>query len=194
MDKTAARIEKLERRVDVLEARDPTAPSTPSSSARPAPVPDLRQLEELRLRQGDQYVRGEMRGAVTYAVSAKTGDKEVLWAGDHGAPEIWDLEPASLARSLAALGHPARITLVRSLLTGPKTSQDLQEVIGSGSTGQLYHHLNDLISAGVVDQTARSQYQIDRSRIAPLLVILAAAGDAARPQFSQTDVTTDEEA
>jgi DNA-binding transcriptional ArsR family regulator len=171
-----SRLDNLERRVAALEIMAAVADSAP-----PSPPIDLRQLNELRHREGPRYVRGSLRGAVAYAGAATLGEGEVLWAGEHGLPQIWDLDLPSVARLLAALGHPARLALVRALLAGVRTSQELQEVINSGSAGQLYHHLKDLIAAGVVDQAGRSRYRISDSRIVPLLVILAAAGDVARP-------------
>jgi DNA-binding transcriptional ArsR family regulator len=171
-----SRLEDLERRVGALEVVTLAVNQTP-----PSPLPDLRQLDELRRRDGPRYVRGNLRGAVAYAGSATLGEGEVLWAGEHGLPDIWDLEPAGLARLMAALGHPTRLALVRALLVGARTSQELQAVIGSESAGQLYHHLKDLLSVGVVDQTGRSLYRISASRVVPLLVILAAAGDVASP-------------
>lgn len=188
MDEDAiSRLEDLERRVGALEVMLLAADKAPS-----APLSDLGQLDELRHREGPRYVRGELRGAITYAGSARLGDSDVLWAGEHGLPEVWDLEPAGLARLLAALGHPARLALVRALLAGERTSQELQEIIGSGSAGQLYHHLKDLIAAGVVDQAARSRYRIAPGRIVPLLVILAAAGDVARPHDPEGETVAPE--
>ena len=182
MDPSAvARLADLERRVAGLEL------VLSADSVLPAPPPDLRQLDELRHRDGPRYVRGSLRGAVTYAGSATLGDGEVLWAGEHGLPQIWDLDPTAVARLLASLGHPARLALVRALLAGERTSQELQGVIQSGSAGQLYHHLKDLIAAGVVDQAGRNRYRISTGRIVPLLVILAAAGDVARPQDPESD-------
>jgi ArsR family transcriptional regulator, arsenate/arsenite/antimonite-responsive transcriptional repressor len=173
---TVSRLEELERRMGAMEVVVMAA-----ESGRSASPPDLRQLEELRRRDGPKYVRGGLSGAVTYAGSASFGDGEVLWAGERGLPQIWDMDPRTLAPLLAALGHPARIALVRALLTGERTSQELQDVIGSPSAGQLYHHLKDLIASGVVDQAGRSRYRVSAGRIVPLLVILAAAGDVARP-------------
>jgi DNA-binding transcriptional ArsR family regulator len=170
------RLDDLERRVAGLEMLAAGAGQT-----QPAQIQDLRQLDELRRREGPRYERGGMRGAIIYAGSAKLGDREVLWAGEHGLPRIWDLDRSSVARLLAALAHPARLALVRALLAGERSSQELQSVIDSGSAGQLYHHLRDLIAAGVVDQTGRSRYWIADSRVVPLLVILAAASDVARP-------------
>jgi ArsR family transcriptional regulator len=183
-----SRLDDLERRVGGLEILlDAT------DRALAAPPPDLRQLDELRHREGPRYVRGSLRGAVTYAGTATLGEGEVLWAGEHGLPQIWDLDPADIARLLAALGHPARLALVRALLAGVRTSQELQEVIGSSSAGQLYHHLNDLMAAGVVDQAGRSRYRISAGRIVPLLVILAAAGDVARPHDPEKGTDEHEE-
>jgi DNA-binding transcriptional ArsR family regulator len=170
------RLDELERRIAALEVM-----ATAGGPAPASPAYDLRQLDDLRRREGPRYERGSMRGAIAYAGSAKLGEEEVLWAGEHGLPEIWDLEQTSVARLLAALAHPARLALVRALLTGDRTSHELQAVIDSGSAGQLYHHLRDLISAGIVDQTGRSRYRIADSRVIPLLVILAAASDVARP-------------
>jgi DNA-binding transcriptional ArsR family regulator len=182
---TISRLEDLERRVGALEVLQVGAEQAP-----PSPLPDLRQLEALRQREGPRYVRGDMRGAISYAGSAGLGDSDLLWAGEHGLPQIWDLDPVGLARLLAALGHPARLALVRALLTGERTSQELQEVVGSGSAGQLYHHLKDLLAAGVVDQAGRSRYRISPGRIVPLLVILAAAGDVATPHDPESTTAT----
>lgn len=180
-------VDDLERRVAALEAAarnaasaPPASPATPPDAGTPTALATLRHLEELRSREGPRYVSDDVRGALTYAGSAQFGDREVLWAGEHGLPEVWDLDPAAVARLLAALGHPTRLALVRALIPEARTSQELQALIGGGSAGQLYHHLKDLIAAGVVDQTARSCYRIAGGRIMPLLVILAAAGDVAR--------------
>ena len=181
------RIEDLERRVAALEGTADSGRTEAASLPAPKPAPDLRQLKALRLREGSRYVREDMRGAVTYAGSALLGDRELMWAREHGVPEVCDLEPAGVARLLAALGHPSRLALVRDLLTGPRTSRELQAVIGSGSAGQLYHHLKDLIAAGIVGQSGRSCYQIAVDRVIPLLVILAASGDIGRSEGTQDE-------
>ena len=186
----ASRLDDLERRVAALEASAPAM-----AAGEPAPLADLKALDDLRRRDGPRYSRGRMRGAVTYAGSARLGDEEVLWAGERGLAQIWDMDLAEVATLLAALGHPARLALVRALLVGERSSQELQEVIGSGSAGQLYHHLKDLLAAGVVDQAGRSRYRISAGRIVPLLVIFAAAGDVARPHdpASESSIVEGEE-
>ncbi len=180
-DETSSRLDTLERRVAALEKL-----AADGGTERRTATPDLRQIDELRHRDGPRYARDDMHGAVMYAGAASFGEGEVLWAGEHGLAEVWDLEHAGVARLLAALAHPARIALVQALLTGTRTSQELQGVIDSGSAGQLYHHLRDLMAAGVVDQGGRSRYRVASSRVVPLLVILAAASDVARPQEYET--------
>jgi hypothetical protein len=179
------RVADLSRRVAVLEAaeRSDTGSGAASSSGRePADVgANLRLVTALRGRKGPRYVRDDVAGAVSFTGAARIGGSEVLWAAEHGLPEVWDAEPGDLARLLAALGHPARLALVRAVLAGVATSQELAATAGVGSTGQLYHHLKDLIAVGVVEQAGRNRYRIEPAKVVPLLVILAAAGDVARP-------------
>jgi hypothetical protein len=48
-------------------------------------------------------------------------------------------------------------------------------VEGLGTSGQLYHHLRQLIGAGWLVQTARGHYTVPGDRVIPLLVLLTAA-------------------
>jgi DNA-binding transcriptional ArsR family regulator len=81
---------------------------------------------------------------------------------------------------LAALGHPARARIVRSLLAGGALgTADLQEAAGLGSTGQLYHHLRSLTYCGLVEQDARGSYRVAPGAVVPALVLLVAAADVA---------------
>ena len=178
------RVADLSRRVAVLEAAERSeSSSAPSDGGREAVDVgvNLRLVTALRGRKGPRYVRDDVAGALSFTGVARIGDSEVLWTAEHGLPEVWDAELGDLARLLAALGHPARLALVRAVLAGVATSQELAATTGVGSTGQLYHHLKDLIAVGVVEQAGRNRYRIEPAKVVPLLVILAAAGDVARP-------------
>jgi hypothetical protein len=185
------RVADLSRRVAALEsAAEPDAGAEldvgsgagSGAGREPADVgANLRLVTALRRRKGPRYVRDDVAGAVSFTGAARIGGSEVLWAAEHGLPEVWDAELGDLARLLAALGHPARLALVRAVLAGAATSQELAATAGAGSTGQLYHHLKDLIAVGVVEQAGRNRYRIEPAKVVPLLVILAAAGDVARP-------------
>jgi hypothetical protein len=76
---------------------------------------------------------------------------------------------------LAALAQPVRLRLLLAVLNGRHTSAELGQIDGSGTTGQLYHHLRQLVAAGWLRSAGRGQYQIPPERVIPLLVALAAA-------------------
>lgn len=84
-------------------------------------------------------------------------------------------DPGLVAREFAALASPVRITLLRALLNGPLTSQQLHEELDAGSVGQLYHHLKDLLAAGLVVQPARNRYAIPPSKVVAVCVLMVAA-------------------
>jgi hypothetical protein len=88
-------------------------------------------------------------------------------------------DPAVVARELAALASPVRLEIVRALLDGPRTSQQLREALDASSAGHLYHHLKELLMAGVVVQPARNSYAIPAGKLAAVCVITMAAADLA---------------
>jgi predicted transcriptional regulator len=60
------------------------------------------------------------------------------------------------------------------ILQGRHTSQELQELQGLGTTGQLYHHLKELQSAGWLKVESRGNYKVIPERIIPLMAIVLA--------------------
>ncbi|MFB9994748.1 ArsR/SmtB family transcription factor [Deinococcus oregonensis] len=112
----------------------------------------------------------------------------VLFAGQVNAPEggtvAWqyglptraflnqEWDPA--ASVLAALGSPPRLRLLRAILKGQTRNAELAQLDEVGSTGQLYHHLRELVAAGWLKSTGRGIHCIPGERVVPLLIILAA--------------------
>ena len=91
--------------------------------------------------------------------------------------DVLDADPDLVAKVFAALASPARITVLRALLGGPRTSQQLRAELDDASVGQLYHHLRELLAVGLITQPARSQYAIPRGSgpIALCIQIIAAS-------------------
>lgn len=143
-----ARLADLERRVSLLEGGSP--------DARPEDVGTA--------------------GSIGYTGSI-TLNGNVRWNIEYDAAATLAFDPATVTAVLDALGNPARLAIVRTLLRGPATAAELQEATELSSTGKLYHHLRALSAARVVAQESRNRYRIAPEKAVPLLVLTLAAAD-----------------
>ncbi|MEV1047135.1 winged helix-turn-helix domain-containing protein [Streptomyces sp. NPDC049916] len=119
----------------------------------------------VRLPTGESYEW--QYGALTEALL--DGDEEQR--NDGGGGGSW----AQAAESLAALGHPVRLRLLREILGGVRTPAELAALDGIGTTGQIYHHLRQLTGTGWLHAAGRGRYEVPAARVVPLLVVLTAA-------------------
>lgn len=78
-------------------------------------------------------------------------------------------------RVLAALASMPRLALYRAVLEQPATSSELMKAAGLNTTGQLYHHLRELIGAGLIAQEGRDRYAVVPERLPAARTILGAA-------------------
>ncbi|WP_213455186.1 ArsR/SmtB family transcription factor [Rhizomonospora bruguierae] len=164
----AERLADVERRLAVLERAD--------SAARSAPEPtdsDFWALEGLKakLAEGEVAAGGVL---FTGAVRLPTNER-YEWQYGQVAETLLDEDWSDAAESLAALGQPVRMRLLREILRGCRTVADLAAVEGVGTTGQIYHHLRQLTAAGWLRTGGRGRYEVPPGRVIPLLVVLAAA-------------------
>ena len=165
---------ELEARVARLEA-DAVATSRGQGGGPPNQAP----------QRGDRFwalnaLRSRLdhgKGAVLFcgAVPLPAGE-EYEWQYGRDAAELLDQDWSQLSPVIAALAHPVRLRLLRQILTGTHAVADLGEVERLGTSGQLYHHLRILASAGWLTQAARGRYSVPPGRVVPLLVVLAAVG------------------
>ncbi len=88
---------------------------------------------------------------------------------------VLSADPGLVTRAFAALASPSRLTLLRALLDGPASSQQLRGVLDAASVGQLYHHLKELLSAGLVFQPRRNVYAIPPGKVVAVCVAVMAA-------------------
>ncbi|MEM8534739.1 MAG: helix-turn-helix domain-containing protein [Chloroflexota bacterium] len=166
-------ISSLLQRIEALEQYASTTVPPP----QPAFQIDPTIIEQMRNREGPPYEEENTRGAVTYAGALHTHGAQYEWQVERPAPGLLQLEPESLAQVLAALGSPQRLLLVRALLRGPHNRQQLQEELGITSAGQLYHHLKELLAAGIIEQRGRNDYRLEPRKAIPFLTLLAVALD-----------------
>ena len=76
-----------------------------------------------------------------------------------------------------ALSSPQKVSLLRALLGHPSESAAALGAAAKLSTGSLYHHLRDLMHAGLIAQEGRNRYGITLRGQRVLLLLLALASE-----------------
>ena len=110
-----------------------------------------------------------------YWGAGKFGPRSVMIRQRAPLSQVMAAEPEAITPVFAALASPVRIILLRALIGGPRTSQQLREVLAGPSVGQLYHHLRELLVAGLVVQPSRSLYEIPPGKVVAVCVAVSAA-------------------
>jgi hypothetical protein len=165
-----SRLADLERRVQALE--EGTAEPAPGATETTGPVLD----EDVFWALAGLRERLTGNGGVTFAGSVTVADGPVEWQFGATTDDLMDADWADRAADIAALGHPVRLSLLQAVLSGVHTVSELAAHPGMGSTGQLYHHLNQLATHGWLASPRRGSYAVPPQRVVPLLVIITAAG------------------
>ena len=133
-------------------------------------------LEALRRMEGDG-------GRLVFAGTVDTPEAQHFeWQEEHTPAGLMAADWSAVAGTVAALGHPVRLEILRAVLHGAHTARELGELPGLGTSGQTYHHLRELQAAGWVRLVRRNHHVVPGDRVVPLLVLLAAAGLRADPE------------
>lgn len=161
-----SRLNALERAVAALQGQ--AAPA--AAAGAPTSASALWALEGLR----DRAPEG---GAVLYTgtVDLPTGGT-VQWQYALPSAVVLEQDWSEQAAALTALGHPVRLQILREVLRGTNTVAALVEALDTGTSGQMYHHVKELTTAGWLASGRRAVYEVPAARIVPLLAILVAAG------------------
>jgi DNA-binding transcriptional ArsR family regulator len=192
-DDVQERLASVEARLSALEA----AAATPT----PAPLRDvdpsqLWVVDVLQTRRGPPFESATSRGSLVYAGSLRApGTGPVVWQVERSVPALLDQAWDLVAPTLAALGHPIRLEIVRRLLDGARTSQELQESTDLGTSGRLYHHLRELQACGLIVSPRRNTYAVPSQKVVACLIVVAAAAELAlvAPPGSQSEEAFDVE-
>lgn len=175
-DPVRARLAALEDRVARLESeREPgTVPPGTQPPHPPQPAAD----DTFWIVNGLRARLPAGTGAVAFAgVVPLPEGGEYLWQYGRTAADLQAADWAERSQAIAALGHPVRMLLAQLVLSGTRSVADLQADPRLGTTGQLYHHLRQLVAAGWLHQTTRGHYEVPAARVIPLLAMLTAAED-----------------
>lgn len=167
------RVKKIERRLAALEAHLAATDAAGSDSAADSTAA-AHADERFWALHG---LRGRVRspGAVVFAGAIDLPPGEhIEWQWGEDTAGLLDTSWAPVSERVAALAHPVRLELLRHVLRGVRTTAELTGLDVMGTTGQLYHHLNQLIAAGWLCQSGRGRYQVPAERVVPALVVVAA--------------------
>lgn len=157
----AERVARLEGRVAALEGAAPAA-------GRPEPAGTFWALDALKERVAEP-------GAVLFTGSVTLPSGEHYeWQQGHPTGDLMSDDWSQNAETLSALAHPVRLLLLREILQGARTTAELAAHESLGTTGQLYHHLRQLVAAGWLRTTGRGRYSVPGERVVPILTVLAA--------------------
>jgi hypothetical protein len=182
-----ARLAELGERVARLERQTPPSERDAEHGAGDTTAEAFWALRGLRERLPADT------GAVLFtgSVPLPTGE-HYEWQQGAMLPDLLALDWSEYAAALGALGHPVRLLLLRQIIEGAGTVTRLREHEALGTTGQLYHHLRQLVAAGWLQTSGRGHYVVPGHRIVPLLVVLATVAPPAarqdptgRPQAEQ---------
>lgn len=154
--KLERQMEATLRRLDALEGEP--SPPDPGEPSREAPDEE-----------------GWAQGTVAIAGSIRLGQRRLRMRVQEDVAEALDAEPASVARVFAALSNPFRLLLLRAVLERTRTSQELQAALNVGPAGQLYHHLKELLVAGLIVQRKRGVYAVREEKTMLICLMLVVA-------------------
>lgn len=163
VDDVQTRLDRIEARLSRLES---------GAAEPPLAAPDaerfwaLNRLKELVPEPGGVL----FTGAVT------VGDGEPYeWQEGRLLADLLERDWGEYATTLSALAHPVRLALLLEILRGHRTAAELGSDERFGTSGQLYHHLRQLVAAGWLKSAGRGRYAVPPKRVVPLLVIVMGA-------------------
>lgn len=159
-------VEDLAARVAALET---AAPATEAEDGATSPTAGG---EDIFWALNAMKERSTENGQVMLVGSLTTADGPVEWQEGRDPAGILETNWGDHAASFAALGNPVRLELLRHILNGTHRTADLAALDDLGTTGQLHHHLRQLVATGWVRQSGRGAYDIPAGRVVPLLACL----------------------
>jgi DNA-binding transcriptional ArsR family regulator len=165
----------VQQRLKVIEERLAALEQAPTPSSERKTLPRKEKLWALNYLEKHAPESGQVVYAGTVNVETIG---HYIWQVSLPTENILQQPWNDVAPVLAALAHPVRLELLKMILQGKRTSQELQALAGLGTTGQLYHHLKELQAAGWLKAESRGTYRVVAEQVIPLLaIVLAALGD-----------------
>lgn len=125
-------------------------------------------------------------GYVSYAGNGPWQSSAVVWQVQRSWGDVVAGAGEAVAGVLSALGSAIRVRIVGELVSGAVSTGDLAARLEQPSAGQLFHHLRELMAAGIVHQPQRGFYALRPQHVIPVLAVLSAASDLAAPSEAES--------
>lgn len=118
-------------------------------------------------------------GLVTYMGVFSSGGRQANWIknevnADDLLRAVEDRTPESV---LACVGSNERLNILIALLKKPMTVAEIVKKCGFGSTGQVYHHMKPLLSAGIIadgeEGAGKGVYVVRFDKVRGVIMLLA---------------------
>lgn len=152
------RLYDLEQKVEelrtiVLDSSDPTGERRPGGEMEIlAQLRDL--LQDARVMLDEEHVE-EDEALLLWGMATRQGVTNQLSSRSALLTE----DRRSMARTAGALSSELRLAIMARLIDGEASSRELGESAELGG-GPLYHHLRELMAAGLIRQPDRNRYRI----------------------------------
>lgn len=176
-----ARLDALESRVAELEGRTASVGRPSDTSPAASDPEDAVSLRQDSDGQADPFwaltalkAQASAPGAVVFAGSVDVGAGHLEYQWGRPTEHLQAMDWAEHAETVAALGHPLRLAILRRLLDGERTVAQLVDELELASTGVAYHHLSALQTGGWVTTPRRGSWALPVPRVVPLLAIITA--------------------
>ena len=127
-------------------------------------------------------------GRVVYTGVFASGGRQSNWIGQYNTDNLLKLiEDRTAEKVLACIGSGDKLNILLALLRKPMTVAQIVSESSFNSTGQVYHHLNALIAADLVEENLENNnkgiYVVVPHRVQGVIMLLAGISDMLDEKF-----------
>lgn len=144
-------------------------------------------LESLMERIQDECEADGSTGRVVYTGVFASGGRQSNWIGQYNTDQLLKLiEDRTAEKVLNCIGSGDKLNILLALLRKPMTVAQIVSEGGFNSTGQVYHHLNALIAADLVeeDDSSKGTYNVIPHRVQGIIMLLLGISDMLDERYS----------
>lgn len=165
-----------------------TTPKTPGDHPDLNTMENNERINDLRDQLLTFTETHDVSGAIAYTGTFRSGNDETtrqsIWASLIPTDYLLTLnEHRMVEKVLSSIGNSQRLTILLALLKKPMTAIQLMQVLGSNTTGQVYHHLKPLISADIISED-KGVYSVIPYRVQGIIMLLAGVWDLTDPRYT----------